>query len=130
MAGRIDQVEDIFFTAADIFHLDGMALDGNTFFFLQIHGVEHLVFHFPLVERMRALEHAVGEGALAVVNVGDDAEVADILHGAAKIDKKSGFSAASVIPGLTGNLISCPCLPSGPGPGEDAGRFRCACAGC
>ena len=66
-----------------------MALDRDAFFLLQIHRVEHLVFHFPLIERMRPLEHPVGQRALSVIDMGDDAEIPDVLH-AAKIDKKSG----------------------------------------
>ena len=45
---------------------------------LQIHGVEHLLPHLPLVERAGELDQPVGERGLAVVDVGDDAEVADV----------------------------------------------------
>ncbi len=46
---------------------------------LEVHGVEELLGHLALGERPRALEQAVGERGLAVVDVGDDREVADVL---------------------------------------------------
>ena len=48
---------------------------------LEVHRVEELLGHLALGERPRALHQAVGEGRLAVVDVGDDREVADVLHG-------------------------------------------------
>src|SRR6266478_3724230 len=45
----------------------------------QVHRVEDLFSHQTLVERARELDEAVGQGRLAVVDVGHDTEVADVI---------------------------------------------------
>ena len=47
MAGGIDQVERILLALIQILHLDGVALDRDALFLLQIHVVEDLVLHVP-----------------------------------------------------------------------------------
>ena len=56
-----------------------MTLDGNSFFTLQIHVVEHLCLHLVLGDGGRHFEHAVGQGGLAVIDMRDNAEIADTL---------------------------------------------------
>ena len=74
----VDEVEHIIFAIELVVHLDGVALDGDAALFFQIHIVEHLPFgHF---DGRSALKQAVGKGAFAVVDMGDDAEVADMFH--------------------------------------------------
>ena len=74
----VNQVKDIFFTLIVVFHLDSMALDGNTSFLLQIHIIKHLpVSHLNSVGK---LQQAVCQGRFTMVNVGNNAEVAYILH--------------------------------------------------
>jgi len=46
---------------------------------LELHVVEHLVFELPLSDGACPLEEPVGQCALAVVDVGDDEEVADVF---------------------------------------------------
>jgi hypothetical protein len=52
---------------------------------LQVHGVEHLGFHFTRGRQATAhLDETVGQRRLAMVDVGDDGEIADmtqITHG-------------------------------------------------
>jgi len=45
---------------------------------LEVHRVEHLVFHLTHRHRPRELEQPVGKRRLAVVDMGDDAEVSDV----------------------------------------------------
>src|SRR2546425_807810 len=45
----------------------------------QVHGVQDLILHVARADRARELEQPVGEGRFAVVDVGDDAEVAHPL---------------------------------------------------
>ena len=45
-----------------------------------IHVVEHLRLHFALIQGVGFFEQAVCQRALAVVDVGYDAEVADVFH--------------------------------------------------
>jgi len=57
-----------------------VALDGDAALALKVHVVQCLILHVPLVDGFGMFQQAVGEGAFAVVNVRDDAEVADMLH--------------------------------------------------
>ena len=77
----VDQVERVAFAVAGrVFHLYGVALDGDALFALEVHVVEHLRLHFALVQGVGLLQQAVCEGRFAVVDVGYDAEVADVFH--------------------------------------------------
>ena len=42
----------------------------------EIHGVEHLITHVPLADGAGQLEESIGQGRLAMVDVGNDGEVA------------------------------------------------------
>ena len=55
-----------------------LRLDRDALLALEVHRVEHLLRHLALRERAGHLEQAVGQRGLAVVDVGDDAEVADV----------------------------------------------------
>ena len=58
-------------------HPDGLALDGDAALALDVHPVEVLRTRAALVDHAGQLQHPVRERRLAVVDVGDDAEVAD-----------------------------------------------------
>jgi len=60
---------------------DGVRLDRDPTLPLEVHGVEDLVAELPVFHRPAALDEAVGERRFAVIDVGDDAEVADVVHG-------------------------------------------------
>ena len=79
MPGRVDQVELVPFPE----HAYGLCLDRDTALALQLHRVKHLVAHLTLRDRLGELEDAIGQRRLAVVDVGDDREVADpvLVHG-------------------------------------------------
>ena len=76
---RVDQIEDV---GQPIVGLVGQAdrvrLDRDAALALQVHAVEHLRFHLAGLEGAGDFEEAVGERRLAVVDVGDDREVADV----------------------------------------------------
>ena len=76
MAGRIDQVEDVVLPR----HPHVLGLDGDAPFPLDVHRVEVLGLHVAHVDGAGELEDAVGERRLAVVDVGDDAEIAELLE--------------------------------------------------
>jgi len=66
-------------------HADGGGFDGDAALAFEVHGVEDLFGHLARGNGAGELEEAVGEGGFAVVDVGDDAEVADppeVGHGA------------------------------------------------
>ena len=79
MSRRVDEVEYIGLTIAHIFHLYGVALDGDAALALQVHVIEHL--SLGDLNGVGALKQTVGQGALAMVDVSDDAEVANLVHG-------------------------------------------------
>jgi hypothetical protein len=57
-----------------------MALDSYTPFSLKVHIVEHLRLQVFSGHCVGKFQQTVGERALAVVNVSDYAEIADIFH--------------------------------------------------
>ena len=59
------------------FHLDGSEFDRNPLFAFKLHGIEKLGFHFARGNRASQLHHAVGDGGFAVVDMGNDAEIAN-----------------------------------------------------
>src|SRR5581483_4970360 len=58
--------------------------DGDAALALEIHRVEDLRLHLALGETTAALDEAIRQRRLAVVDVRDDREVADVLHGSVK----------------------------------------------
>jgi len=79
MAGGVDQIQLVQIAIAGaVMEADGVRLDGNASLALQIHRVEHLGGHFPQRKRAGDLQHTVGQGGLAVVNVSDYREVANV----------------------------------------------------
>ena len=81
VARSVDQVEHVFFTVAgQVFHLDRMALDGDALFALQVHVVQDLGLHFPLVERIGLFQQTVGQCRFSVVDMSYDAKIAYVFH--------------------------------------------------
>ena len=56
---------------------DRVRLDRDAAFALEVHVVEHLRLHIAVGDRARHLQQAVGQRRFAVIDVGDDREVAD-----------------------------------------------------
>ena len=80
VAGRVDEVERVLVPVArGVEQAHGVGLDGDAPLLLEVHGVEDLVHRLLGVHRAREGQQAVGQGGLAVVDVGDDREVADIV---------------------------------------------------
>jgi len=57
-----------------------LGFDGDAPFPLDIHGIEHLGFHFPVRQPAAALDEPVGQGGFTVVDVGDNGKIANVLH--------------------------------------------------
>lgn len=82
MSGGINQVKCTAFTiAAGIGQAYALALDGDTPFPLNIHGVQHLIAEMPLVYQAGVFNEAIRQGGFAMVNVGNNTEVSDMNHG-------------------------------------------------
>ncbi len=57
-----------------------LRLDGDAALALDVHRIEHLLDHVALRHGSGLLDEAVGERRLAVVDMGDDGEVADVVE--------------------------------------------------
>ena len=81
VSGRVDQVEVVDLAVTGLVAQGrGLGLDGDAALALDVHGVEHLGFHLPIGQPTAALDDAVSQRALAVIDVGNDREVADVVH--------------------------------------------------
>ena len=82
MSGRIDEIQIVYGTVCRaIVERDALSLDSNAPFTFQIHGIKNLLRHLPLAQAAALLNKAIGQRRLTVVNVRDDGEVANVLHG-------------------------------------------------
>ncbi|MNZ89697.1 hypothetical protein D3C78_1086320 [compost metagenome] len=85
MAGRIDEVQLVGLAVLRlVVKRDAVGLDGDPAFALQVHGIQNLSFHFACRQATAHLDETVGQRRLAMVDVGDDGEIADmtqITHG-------------------------------------------------
>ncbi|MPL67355.1 hypothetical protein SDC9_13046 [bioreactor metagenome] len=101
VAGGVDQVQDIGLAILRrIFDADGVRLDGDAAFALDIHAVEHLRLHVTRGHRPGQLDEPVGERGFTVVDMRHDGEVADVIelgHGA-RIAVKTGAGKRDCVP--------------------------------
>ena len=84
MAGRVHQVEDVILAVLGVVvQPHGLRLDGDAALALDIHGIEHLFLarHFAIRQPAGHLDQAVGQRRFAMVDMGDDGEVADVGNG-------------------------------------------------
>ena len=77
VAGRVDQVELVLLPR----DAHGLRLDRDAALALEVHRVEQLRAHVAARDGVRQLEDAIRERRLAVVDVRDDREVADVVSG-------------------------------------------------
>ena len=77
MTWCIDQVEFIGVAITGIIHDNSTCFDRNSTSPLELHVVQQLLLHLSLRNGSRVFEQAVGQSAFAVVDVGDNTEVAD-----------------------------------------------------
>ena len=79
MARGVDQVELIALAVPGLVgQPDRPCLDGDAPLSLQVHVVQQLALHLPLGYGVARLDQPVGQRGLAVVNVGDDAEISNL----------------------------------------------------
>ena len=60
-------------------HPNGSKLDRNALFALEFHTVEQLALHLAFCDCPSELHHAISKGRLAMVNVGDDTKITNIM---------------------------------------------------
>ena len=61
-------------------HPHGVELDRDAALALEVERVEHLLLHLTLLQRPGGLDQSIGQRRLAVIDVRDDAEVADVIE--------------------------------------------------
>ena len=77
----VDQIQLVTLTILGVvIERDALCLDGDAALALERHGVEHLTLHLARIEPATELDQPIGERGLAVIDVGDDRKVANILH--------------------------------------------------
>ena len=84
VAGGVDEVELVGLAVGRrIHHADRVRLDGDAALALEIHRIQHLGLHLARRQRAGELQQTVGEGALPMVNMGDNREISDEcwIHG-------------------------------------------------
>ena len=94
MPRRVDQIDLIVEPVARaVAQRDALRLDRDAALALEVHGIEHLVLHLARGEPAAELDQSIGERRLAVIDVGDDGEVADPIHGteAAQATRRRGL---------------------------------------
>src|SRR5690606_13449085 len=95
VTGRVDEVQLVLEPVLRLVReAHRLGLDGDPALALELHLVEELVLLLALGQRAGRLEDAVGQRALAVVDVRDDGEVAD-----ARDRKRHATGGASMISG-------------------------------
>ena len=57
-----------------------VALDGDTFLFLKVHRVKHLVLHITSCQGVSHLQHSIRQGTLTMVNMCYNAKISSLLH--------------------------------------------------
>ncbi len=78
MARRVHQVQHVGLAVLRrVVEPHGLRLDGDAALALDVHRIEHLVVELALAHRAAAHQQAIGQRALAVVDMGDDREIAD-----------------------------------------------------
>ena len=81
MARGVDQVDEVFLATSGLVTQGySLALDRDAALALDVHCVEHLVAELAVGDELAMLDEPVGERGFAVVDMGDDAEIADMLH--------------------------------------------------
>ena len=79
VTGRVNQVERVGFAVlGGIVHMHRLGLDGDAALAFQLHAVQNLLHHLALLENARRFQNAVSQRGLAMVNMGDNAEIANL----------------------------------------------------
>ncbi|GAC1038213.1 hypothetical protein thsps117_29710 [Pseudomonas sp. No.117] len=81
MAGGIDEVELVGLTILGlVVQRDAVGLDGDAALALEIHGIQDLSLHFSVAQTTTDLDETIRKRRLAVIDVGDDGEIADMAQ--------------------------------------------------
>ena len=123
--GGVDQVQDVIDTVELPRQAHVLGLDRDPAFPLDVHPVEVLSAHRPLVDDAGELQHPIGQRGLAVVDVGDDAEVPNLRRRREGLVGETADGNLLVKPGLGASRVSrdglCSTIAGGPAKNETPG---------
>src|SRR5213595_1453653 len=75
----IDEIQLILFAVeCCVAHTYCLSFDGNALLTLQIHLVERLLDQFTFGDRPCIFQQAIGKGGLAMIDMGDNAEISNV----------------------------------------------------
>ena len=78
MARGVDEIEAVGLPVlGGVVHADGPGLDGDAPLPFQLHIIQQLGLHLPLLHRPAQLDHAVGQCGFPVVDMGDNGKIAN-----------------------------------------------------
>ena len=81
MSGGVDKIQVIDLTIPGlIIQTHALRLDGDAALAFNVHGIQHLMLHFTVGQATAQLDKAVSQRGLAMVDVGDDRKIANVLH--------------------------------------------------
>ena len=80
MPRGVNQIQFVVFATVLDSHRHSTRFDRDSTLSLELHVVEQLFLHFTFLDNASVFEQSVGERTFAVIDVRDDAEVADILR--------------------------------------------------
>ena len=86
MARGIDQIQHICPSIILIFHLYGMAFNGDPPFPFKVHIIQYLVLKISFRKGMGHFQQPVSQGAFTMINVGNNTEVPDVIHPTGKFE--------------------------------------------
>ncbi len=81
MAGGINKIELVNMAIVGfIIERDTLRLDRDTALALDVHRVQHLLLHFTLGQAFAGLYQAIGQGRLAMIDMGNNRKIANVFH--------------------------------------------------
>jgi len=82
VARSVDEIEHVILAVAGaIFEANRLRLNRDAALALDIHGIEHLLDHFTGLQPAGELDQPVGQRRFAMIDMGDNRKVADVLDG-------------------------------------------------
>ncbi len=79
MAWGVDEVEHVWAILELVRHGDDGGFDGDASLSFEVHGIKELILRLAGGDGAGQLHETVGQGALAVIDMGDDGEVSDVV---------------------------------------------------
>src|SRR5581483_7996427 len=80
MTRGVYEMKGVFFISSAVLHAHRLHFDGDAALAFEVHRVEHLVAHFAFFYGAGYLKKTVGKRGLAVVDMGNDGKVSNMIH--------------------------------------------------